>query len=296
MSELALKIRNQINEEDRFALAMLAAVVFHALVILGIGFSQWLEQGEQPLPPSMEVTLVNTRSEQAPEQYDYLAQANQEGGGNSEERTRPKTPFPASLPTNQPEITSRQPSQAAPPPTQEQMQASLLSGQRPDDLASEQRETPAQPVPTPSARELIARSLNIAGLEAEIDASLQAYARMPQRKFVTASTREYRFASYMETWRRKVEKVGNLNFPDEIRRRGLSGKLILEVAINANGTIHSIHVVRSSGKRVLDAAAIDIVRRAAPYAPLPDNIREDTDVLHITRTWKFLGGGRLSTR
>jgi protein TonB len=152
-------------------------------------------------------------------------------------------------------------------------------------------EKPALP-PTPSATALMTNSFKIASLSAQIRRKLQAKAERPRRKFISASTREYKYASYMEAWRAKVERVGNLNYPEAARRKKLSGNLILDVALNNDGSINQITVRRSSGHKVLDDAAIRIVELASPYSPFPDHIREETDILHITRTWQFLNDHR----
>jgi protein TonB len=146
--------------------------------------------------------------------------------------------------------------------------------------------------PTPSATALMTNSFKIASLSAQIRRKLQAKAERPRRKFISASTKEYKYASYMEAWRAKVERVGNLNYPEAARKNKLSGSLILDVALNNDGSINQITVRRSSGHKVLDDAAIRIVELASPYSPFPDHIREETDILHITRTWQFLNSHR----
>ena len=146
--------------------------------------------------------------------------------------------------------------------------------------------------PTPSATALMTNSFKIASLSAQIRRKLQAKAERPRRKFISASTKEYKYASYMEAWRAKVERVGNLNYPEAARRKKLSGSLILDVALNNDGSINQITVRRSSGHKVLDDAAVRIVELASPYSPFPDHIREETDILHITRTWQFLNSHR----
>ena len=150
-----------------------------------------------------------------------------------------------------------------------------------------EEQPPTQPAEL-TAEELLRRSVEIANLSAEIDRSLQAYAERLRHRYISSRAREYRDAAYLDAWRAKVERIGNLNYPEEAKRRGISGSLILDVAINADGTVHSITVLRSSGKKILDDAAIRIVRLAAPFAPFPEELRKDTDVLHITRTWQFL--------
>jgi protein TonB len=126
-----------------------------------------------------------------------------------------------------------------------------------------------------------------ARLNAEISRTWQEFQKRPRHKFLNARTQEYKYAAYMDAWRAKVESVGNLNYPSEAKRRHLTGNLLLDVALNADGTINGISVRRSSGQKILDDAAIRIVEMSAPFAPFPPEIREDLDVLHITRTWKF---------
>ena len=152
-----------------------------------------------------------------------------------------------------------------------------------------QEESPDEPeTKHPSASELRSNSLKMAALSSEVKRKLESKANRPKRTFISASTREYKYAAYMEAWRAKVERVGNLNYPEEARRRKLAGQLVLDVALNPDGKINQITIRRSSGHKVLDDAAIRIVELAAPYAPFPDAIRAETDVLHITRTWQFL--------
>ena len=140
------------------------------------------------------------------------------------------------------------------------------------------------------------RALAMAALKAEIERDLRAYAERPRRKWISASTREHKFAAYMEAWRRKVEQVGNLNYPEEAERRGLTGDLLLDVAIRPDGTVEEITLRRSSGERVLDEAAVRIVEIAAPFGAFPEDIAEDVDILHIERTWIFHSGGATMSR
>ncbi len=160
---------------------------------------------------------------------------------------------------------------------------------------TQEKEIPEKPEipPTPGAAAFLTNSFKIASLSAQIRRKLQTRAERPKRKFISASTKEYKYASYMEAWRSKVERVGNLNYPDVARKNNLSGNLILDVALNKDGSINQITVRSSSGHQVLDDAAIHIVELASPYSPFPDNIRDETDILHITRTWQFLNSHRL---
>jgi len=136
----------------------------------------------------------------------------------------------------------------------------------------------------------------MASLNAELQQKLELRARRPRRKFISANTKEFRFAAYMEAWRAKVERVGNINYPDEARQLDLSGSLLLDVALNPDGSVREITVRRSSGKKVLDDAAVRIVELASPFAPFPDDFLREIDILHVTRTWKFLNNAKFSNR
>lgn len=169
----------------------------------------------------------------------------------------------------------------------------IAEQQKPEENVSDKKipEKPEIP-PTPSAMTLMANSFKIASLSAEIRRKLQEKAERPRRKFISASTKEYKYAAYMEAWRSKVERVGNLNYPDAARKQKISGSLILDVALNKDGSINEVTIRRSSGYKILDDAAIRIVELASPYSPFPVKIREETDILHITRTWQFLNSNR----
>ncbi|MBC8021712.1 MAG: energy transducer TonB, partial [Burkholderiales bacterium] len=147
--------------------------------------------------------------------------------------------------------------------------------------------------PDAEARDLVEKSLEIARREAQIRRDFQAYQERPKRKFIGARAQEYRFAYYVDNWRLKIERIGNLNYPGEAKARRLYGSLQLTVAIKADGEVESVEINRSSGHRILDQAAIRIVRLAAPFDRFPDNIRADTDILHITRTWTFTRGDQV---
>lgn len=266
------------SHADRLGLAVFLATILHALVILGVGFNAG-KPPEQMLP-TLDITLVETSSKTAPKDADYLAQANQDGSGNVKERVRPESPPPQAL-TQAVELPAP-PEEAAPQPAQPQHRQA--------------REHTA-PAPEPlSATQLIDRSMEIASLSAELNESVRSYSQRPREKRIYSRTKEYKYASYMHDWIAKVERIGTLNFPDEARRRHLSGSLLLDVALNPDGSINNIAVLRPSGFRVLDDAALRIVRLAAPYAPFPDYIRRDYDVLHIIRTWEFLSNSQLSTK
>ena len=152
-----------------------------------------------------------------------------------------------------------------------------------------------QSTTTVSADDLVQRSLEIARLEAQISRNNDYYEKLPRRKTIGARTQEYRFAQYIEDWRVKVERIGNLNYPDQARREQVFGKLILIVAIKRDGSVEHIEIKQSSGHRILDAAAMRIVRLASPFSPLPPDIAKDTDILQIVRTWSFTPSDKLES-
>jgi protein TonB len=265
--------------------AVVSSIALHLAAIVGLGVR--LPQIPQWDAPHnvMDVVLVNAKSASRPEKADALAQANLDGGGNTDQKLRAATPMPALDPKD----PSRQLKAAESRVKQLEVEAKEL-------LTRMQAKTAVAAVETPQAaatkgdaeaRDLMDKSLEIARLEAQIRREMQAYQERPKRKFVGARAQEYRFAQYVDNWRLKIERVGNLNYPEEARTRKIFGKLQLTVAIKADGEVESVEVNRSSGHKVLDQAAIRIVRLASPFDRFPDNIRADTDVLHITRTWTF---------
>jgi protein TonB len=294
-----------ITPVDRFGLTLCLAILAHAIIILGISFT-----GEDKLPPSydtMEIILVQQSDPEAAADARLLAQANLQGGGETEDAI-PATPLPPPFPSQQAEITAPPDTPSLPPEpvaeAQQQQETATKSSQEellrqltaetddPDAAEAEieqDTERPDQDNPVKkSAAELLRNSFKIASLSARIKQKLEQSASRPKRTFISASTKEYKYAAYMESWRAKVERVGNLNYPDEARRQKLSGSLILDVALNPDGSINQITIRSSSGRKILDDAAVRIVMLASPFAPFPENISKDTDILHITRTWQFI--------
>jgi len=295
MSEQALH-KPGITASDRLTMTLVLAVALHTLVILGVGFGTQNEDQEGREPPPFEVTLVNTRSQTEPDKPDYLAQANQEGSGNTDERVRPETVTPAMAQKETPAETSPNPPSKTSPQFRQTRLEMLTQAESEHKVDNELFPSKKNAQESVSAATLISRSKEIASLQMELGESIKAYSERPRRKFITASTKEYKYASYEESWRRKVERIGNLEYPEEAVRRQLSGTLTLTTVIRADGTIKEVTVDRSSGHRVLDAAARRIVHLAAPFAPFPENIRDEADELVITRTWRFMNGKGLSAR
>jgi protein TonB len=287
-----------ITSFDRLGLTLFFATVAHAVIILGVTFTMG---NARILPPdrTLEIMVVQNRtSDKESKDADFLAQTSQQGSGKEEEVVRPKTqtPIPTQKSSEKPMGENRPASIPAEPelPTERP----VIATQQASRKASV---APATPRPKPAKRlntsELIASSdQEIARLTAELDREMAAYASRPRRKGISAATREYKYANYLDAWKRKVERVGNLNYPDEAKRKKLYGNLVLRVSLNPDGTISEVQVRKSSGHKLLDDAAIRIVKLAAPYAPFPTEIREETDILDITRTWQFLSNNRLRSK
>jgi len=281
-----------IGPAERFRVTLLFSGLIHAVLILGLAFT--MEKPAASLP-TLDVVLVPSATDAKPDQADFLANATQRGGGEHTESRRPREPLsglaPAALNGLAPTPRREKAPKAAPPSPQ-----AVLSG---GDTRYKVERSESKPV-TPeltrvSERELIERSLEMARLAAEIARQSEAYAKRPRRKFISANTQEYAYADYMRAWVARVERVGNLNYPEEARQRGLTGQLVLTVAVRKNGVVERVDVIQGSGQKMLDDAALRIVNLAAPFPPLPRN-REEVDVLHITRTWQFLPGGTLDTQ
>jgi protein TonB len=237
----------------------------------------------------LEVVLVNSKSASKPNKADALARANRDGGGNTRSDRRAETPFPLALKNNQAVETDA----ASQETGQLEQEAQQLTTEANGDELMYQAEPPlAQSERSRNAIDttgLVQRSLEIARLEAQTPVNHETYQHRLKRKFIGVRTREFRFARYAEDWRLKVERIGNLNYPEAARREGLYGKLQLTVGIKSDGSLESIEINRSSGRKLLDEAAIRIVNLAGQngFAPFPPDISRDTDILHITRTWVF---------
>ena len=289
-----------ITATDRLGLTLFLAVALHMIFILGLSFDlELLVFPEESPLPTMEITLVHSRSEEAPEDADYLAQANQRGGGNTPEKARPSSqnfnPLPVPKQGDAPNTQQAASPQAQqdPLPTMQMMTAEQSNRAIPE--LDEKMETPSRPEQITSTR-LMESAKEVASLDAEIRQLKETLAKLPREKHLNANTREYKYAAYMDAWRSKVERIGNLNYPDEAKSRQIYGRLLLDVVINSDGSVKRIDLLRSSGHKILDDAAIRIVTLAAPFAPFPEHIRKDFDVLHITRTWVFENDNRLQTR
>ena len=272
-------------------LSMGLSFAFHVFALFGIALVMPDPRTTASLMQPLQVVLVNSKSKSKPSNADALAQANLDGGGNTADDRRAKTPLPTIRDDHQftPERRSKRVAEL------EEESKRMLTRLKSDHTVVIPELKKQKVDAASSGDDLVQRSLEIARLEAQISKNWDTYQKLPRRKFIGARTQEYRFAQYIEDWRVKVERIGNLNYPDQARRQHLYGRLQLSVSIRADGSVESIEVSKSSGQRILDAAAMRIVKLAAPYAPLPANISKDTDILTITRTWSFTQSDRLES-
>ena len=277
----------RIGPSERLSATTALSLVFFGVLILGVGFSQ---DDAAPVVPTLDVILTQTSTPEAPEHADFIAQANNRGGGDRDKAQRPREDQVAVVPKPQPGIAAQPLIAQSPPPAPDPRQRLLTTvapSVRHVPLPEEQPNS--DPLPLPTGHELMQQSAEMARLAAEIEHRRELYAKRPKRKFISASTQQYEYAGYMRAWVEKVERIGNLNFPEQARRQGLSGRLIMTVSIGRNGELKGVLINTSSGRKLLDDAALRTVNLASPFAPLP-RTSEDIDVLEVTRTWDFKNG------
>lgn len=281
------------NPDNRMQLAIGISVFVH-LIALTLHFkfpdaSLFRHQESQ-----LEVVLVNSKSATRPDKPHARAQNNLDGGGNTDEDRRAKTPLPASLQKREGDAlveTQRRVEQLEAMQqrlmTQVKAKAAVLAEQNP---TTEPHDTP----PQISGRDLADRALAVAKLEAQIEKDLEEYQKRPRKKFIGARTSEYAPAQYIEAWRQKVERIGTLNYPEAARGKHY-GSLLVYIEIKADGDINKVDIQRSSGNKILDDAALRIVRLSSPFAAFPPEMREKFDILAFARTWTFTNSDSLAT-
>lgn len=283
-------LQSSISESDSFLIALFVAAVIHAFILLGINFSI-------PQPPKtnkqLEITLANSHSKKAPKKAKFLAQDNQIGAGD---KTKPPKPPKQKLPShgeNKKKPPSQKTSQKQSKPKVKQKLITQVKAQH--KIVTTKKLTPPS---EKKRRKLSTESLQkqIAQLGAKIRHTKQS-SEQTKIKFVNSvSTHRYIAAQYMKDWEEKVERTGNLNYPEVARKKKFSGSLTMDVGINANGTIYSIRITKSSGNKALDDAAKRIVRLSSPFAALPGELLKELDVLVIPRVWKFSDESGITTR
>lgn len=290
MSTLDIDSDSLGSTQDRFGFTMFMSICVHVMLILGLGFTI---ANERKQPQTLEVTLAQYRSAEAPEDADFIAQANQQGSGTEDEALAPASPIDAPLNAD----TIQDVDAFVQERSTAQLPAERLiatDGATPQPVAAD---TPAPAAPAPM-NGTAPNSANdtLASLRAQLDLRRQEYAKRPRRYTISsASTKEAYDALYLDNWRKRIEAIGNLNYPRAASEQGIYGALRVMVALNPDGTVNDIRILRSSGERVLDEAAVDIVRLAAPFDPFPPELRANVDVLEIIRTWQFDRGDTFSS-
>jgi protein TonB len=279
------------SSADRLGVTLLFSIVAHAVLALGVTFEY---EKAPPRLPSLDVILVQSANSEKPDKADFIAQANNSGGGESEKAHRPSRPLSSPLPKPLPGIAPIPLEDGAPRPTPPTA-TEVLTQRRSSHSVTTERQAPEADTPTTNERDTEQRRMEMAKLAQEIEREAEQYAKRPKRKYISANTKEYEFAAYMRAWVARIERIGNLNYPDEARRQQLHGQLVLTVGLDRRGKIKSIDVIQSSGHKLLDDAAIRITRLAEPFPALPET-SEKVDELYISRTWQFLPGDILRNR
>lgn len=275
-------------------LAIAVSVGVHAFLLWGVKFG--FPDPKALRDKAMEVILVNAKSAQAPRDAQVLAQANMDGGGTVEEERRAQTPLPSTPQKNPGRDAEQLRKRIHELEARQQHLMTQMKSKRATASAPTPAEAPPNPTPpTVSGADLADAARAMARLEGEIAKQLDEYAKRPRRSNAGARAKEYIFAQYLEEWRQKIERVGTLNYPAEARGK-LYGRLTLTVSIRPDGSVDSIEINSPSGYKVLDDAALRIVRLASPFAAFPPAMRRDTDILEITRTWYFTQGDALSAK
>ena len=296
--------------DRRLMLMIFISLLLHFVVIAGVKFTPPDFSKFKDKLPSLDVILVNAQTFSRPEKADVLAQSNLNRGGNTDENRRMKSALPdpkshpkesAEKPLAQSRELAAQAEAMRVQAEQRQQQVQALEQQVQQVMTQinapqkmEQTSTTVATSPKINASDLVQQSLEAVRLEAEIAKEQEVYQKRPKRKHIGARAEEYRFAAYVESWRQKVEKIGNLNYPEAAKTQKLYGSLQLMAGIKADGSLEYIEITRSSGYKVLDNAAKRIVELGAPYAEFPADIRRDTDVIEIVRTWTFTHEDKLT--
>jgi protein TonB len=281
----SVAVRPRISASDRLGFTLFLALTLHAIVVLGVGFTQSERSNAEPLP-SLDIIIANSKSFDTVENPDYLAQVDQAGGGNADEKARPSAPVSAPTPIDQKGLSDQDRIELR----KQQITLSklyFLTQQEADSAIQKARQSHAQDADSNPASAAEQRASKIARLQAEIREMTINYAKRPRILTLTASTRKAVEASYLASWVQKIEKTGNLNYPDEARLQKLEGRLRMSVRINADGEMLDMQITSSSGAPILDEAARQILRMSQPFPAFSDELRERADQIVIIRTWDF---------
>ena len=290
---ISLELQPEISQNDKLSFCVFLAIAFHALLLFGIGF-KFPDLSQSSINKTFNVVLAQYESKDRPEKADFIGQADQAAGGESDKKLAPSAIEKAQF--NDPDKHASELQLAS--------QQQLQSNPSPDYLTSQQGKISFYDQQDPNKKEqqalpdteaLLQKSYQLSGLIANLDNQQINQAKKSKKRQVSAAIHRSSDALYLDTWRRKIENIGNQNYPEKAKQDKIFGNLTLKVAINSNGTIHEVSVMKSSGQKLLDDAAIRIVRLAAPFSPLSAEMRKDTDILEIIRVWRFQADNRIHT-
>ncbi|MGX5172828.1 energy transducer TonB [Aliikangiella sp. IMCC44653] len=274
----------QISQLDKVMFCGFLAIVFHAMLFFGLGF-KLPDLSKSTAGKTFNVVLAQFEADKKPEKADYISQANQEAGGSSEQKLAPSTTQKALF--NNPDQISSEPQVASRQMTQQPPTPDVINSQGRAFKMSNPQQKVEVSKPIPDAAALIDKSYRLSGLIANLDNSNVNQALKGRKRQVSAATHRASDALYLDSWRRKIEMIGNQNYPQKAKVDKIFGNLTMKVAINKDGTINQVQIMQSSGNKVLDNAALKIVRLAAPFKPLTEEMTKDTDILEIIRVWQF---------
>jgi protein TonB len=246
----------------------------------------------------MEITLAQYASEIQPEEADFLAQENQTGSGTLQEKATPSTPFTSDFNADVIQEVSPVQQSLAARQNLTDTDISVLTALDADQLLRQELDEESLETDDPEgdAYTQDELSLAIASLQAQLDLQRESYARKPRKYTISsASTRKSSDALYLDSWRKRIESVGNLHYPQSARRQQIYGDLRLLVALRPDGSVQEVTILKSSNNRILDQAAIDIVNLASPFEPFPPELLGQVDILEIIRTWRFQEGAAFTT-
>lgn len=281
------------KQDRRLWLAIGISLLFHAL-LLTLHF-KFPDASQAMRERAMDIILVNAKSKSKPHDAQALAQSNLDGGGNTDENRRAKTPLPPTPAKNDGDAIQQMQRRVQELETAQQRLLTQAKSLRNIATANTAAEQPAPVVPSVSGLDLAESARAMARLEGEINKSVDEYSKRPRKKFVGARTEEYALAAYLDAWKQKIERIGTLNYPPEARGK-LYGAVVLFVELRAeDGSLYNAEISKSSGHKVLDQAALRILRMSAPFGPIPKEGLGGATVLSFGRTWYFTQGDTLNS-
>ena len=292
----ALDLQIDKPNTERLGVTAFVSLVAHIIIILGVGFTLPKIASQPELTNTLEILLVNAPNYQTVDEADFVARYDSLGGGEAETVAQSPLPF---------EPDTQESADSLPAPT------NLNNSQLPDiqsvDNTQNTAEIEEDPEPTesntvdePAPKTEQDNAASEAAVErrrliAQISQNWQEYQKRPRRTFLSPSVKSDVAANYMAVWREQVESVGNSNYPDRARQESLSAELVVDVAINPDGSINKVDLIKRSAYPFLNDAAIRFIELASPFAPFPEELKASSDVIHITRAFHFIDG-ELNTR